>query len=118
MTDKIIQIPELKRYEHLVKHFDKQLLKQLKDRGQKTNIDTEEEKEIEKDDFHRRVIKIETEGILRNRIYYEFIDDKKEFDDSNFLFHNEISLALKDGLITDIGNIVLNNRFYRVKIDS
>ncbi len=42
---------------------------------------------------------------VRNRTYFEFVDDKAEFDKSIELFYNETSLAVTDGLITDIGNI-------------
>lgn len=93
----------MERYDHLLKHFDLQLLNQLKDREydiQKINMET-----VEKDKFHDRLIKIETEGLSRNRLNYEFIDDKKEFDQAKVLFYNEISLALRDGLITAIGNL-------------
>ena len=97
---------ELERYEHLVKHFDQQVLNQLKDRDytlQKIHVETGNENG--KDNIFDRVIKIEAEGVLRNRIYYEFVDNKKDFDNAKMLFQNEILLALKDGLITDIGNI-------------
>ncbi len=92
-----------------MKHFDQQLLKQFKERDyaiQKIEI----ESDVEKSTFHDRITKIETEGLLRNRIYFEFFDNKTEFDKSIKLFYNEISLAARDKLITDIGNIKVDQK--------
>lgn len=99
----MIKLSELQRYEHLVKHFDQQLLNQFKDRDyaiRKVQI----EDGISENTFHDRLIKIETQGLLRNRLYFEFLDYKIKFDEAKTLFYDENSLALKDGLITDIGN--------------
>lgn len=54
----------------------------------------------EEDTFNDRITKIQTEGLSRNRIYFEFIDDKKDFDDAKKSFYNAITLVLSDGLIT------------------
>lgn len=96
----------MQRYEHLVKHFDQQVLNQLKERNYEIHKIQIESKE-EKDTFHDRIGKIETGGLLRNRIFFEFNDDKLEFNEAKKLFYYENSLALRDGLITDIGNVMI-----------
>lgn len=91
----------------MVKSFDQQLLKQLKTRDysvQEIEITDDEKKN---DDFFKRIDKIETQGLDRNRTYYEFVDDKKEFEEAKNLFQNKNSLALSDGLITETGNVKL-----------
>ena len=95
---------DLDRYEHLIKHFDQQLQSQLKDRDyviQKIEL----EGDAKDDKFLDRITKIEAQGLSRNRVYFEFDDYKKEFQEVKTWFENEISLALTDGLVSDIGNL-------------
>ena len=64
-------------YEHTVKHFDQQLLNQYKEKDyaiQEIVFKTD----VEKNTFHDRITKIEAEGLLRNRTYFAFLDDKAE----------------------------------------
>lgn len=94
------------RYEHLVKHYDKQLLSQLKDQNYKVDKGEVDEEEVdkEKNPFTDRIRKLETAGYNRNRFHFEFCDNKIDFEKAKKLFHNETLLAVEDGLITDIGN--------------
>lgn len=94
----------MNRCEHLVKTFDQEILKQLKERSYEVHqCKMTEEEKIDK--LYARVINIEKSGILRNRKYYEFMDDKHEYEEAKKLFQSEVSLALTDGLITDTGDI-------------
>lgn len=75
----------------MVKHFDQQLLKQFKERDyaiQEIHI----ESDIQKDTFRNRITKIVTAGLLRNRIYLEFVDDKKEFNEAKESQRNFIGI--------------------------
>lgn len=95
----------MERYEYMVKNFDQQLLNQLKLRDfilQGIEIADDEKKD---DNFHKRIAKIETEGLSRNRMYYEFVDTKNEFNEAKTSFYSEIALALKDELIIEIGEL-------------
>lgn len=122
---------ELQRYEHLVRHYDKQLLNQLNDReynvlkiplenkekGEEIERDEEEidMNEVEasgrkidnhqRDPFVNRILKIESAGYERNRFHFEFVDIKQDYQKAKMVFYKEISLALQDGLITEIGII-------------
>lgn len=132
----------MQQYEHLVKHYDRQLLNQLKDREynvqkmQLENSKTEEEVENteeeinmndketgndkeggggeiddeQEDNFLNRISKIESAGYSRNRIHFEFVDSKKDYERAQMLFYKETCLALQDGLITEIGNF--QQKFY------
>lgn len=85
----------------MVRHFDKQLLCQLKDRTYdvlKLSLDNKENE----DNFIKRIAKIENTGYLRNRYHFEFVDNKLDFEKANVMFSNETSLAVRDGLLTDI----------------
>lgn len=102
MLNLIIKFPELQGYAHAVKCFDKQLLNQLKERDNQI-------KEIPKDvikngAFRDRITKIESEGLLRNQFQFEFIDIKESYEKAKILFYKEISLGVKDGIISVIGN--------------
>lgn len=94
---------ELLRYDHMVRHFDTQLLSQLKDRTYEVLNLSLDDKENE-DTFIKRIAKIENTVYLRNRYHFEFVDNKLDFEKANLLFSNETSLAVRDGLLTDIGN--------------
>lgn len=97
----------MERYEHLVKHFDQQLLNQFKAREHEVHTIGVNGDEKQNNDLPGRILKIETEGLLRNRYYFEYMDYKTEFDESKMSFYNEVSLALRDGVITDTGNTIL-----------
>lgn len=103
----------MKRYEHLVKHYDKQLLSQLKNEDYEikkicleiANIRLEKADNADKktNPFNDRVAKIEELGHLRNRFHFEFNNSKNDFEKSKSLFYQQVSLAVQDGLITNIG---------------
>lgn len=87
----------------MVRHFDQQLSMQFKDRDFVIKKIWNED-DTSKDDFYEKVNKLEAQGLLRNRSYFEFIDNKGEFNEAKKLFNDETWLALKDGLLTDIDN--------------
>lgn len=93
----------------MVKHFDKQLLNQLKDRDYNVLKFSLENENNNGETFNNRIQKIENTGYLRNRFYFEFVDGKLDFENAKELFYHETSLAVHDGLITDIGNIYQKN---------
>lgn len=95
----------MQRYEHIVKHFDKQLLNQLKDREYEVKKIQLENDNNDEDTFNKRILKIQMAGYLRNRFYFEHADSRQDFEKSKEIFYKETSLAVRDGQITDIGNI-------------
>lgn len=71
-----------------VKHFDQQLLSQMKERDytiQKIQIENDEQEH----QFPKSIFKIE--------------EKEEKFNEAKTLFQNEISLALTDELVTNIG---------------
>lgn len=146
----------MQRYEHLVKHYDRQLLHQLKNRDYDVHKIHLEEEESDKDGnengynmdqsgtdtettemskndesvdkshkiaetkendtemnnakcdekgttLQDRIFKIEAMGYTRNRLHFEFLDNKNDYEKAKTLFYKELSLALQDGLISKIG---------------
>lgn len=97
-----------------MKSFDRSILHNLYNENSEVkkidlwekNNDNDENDDNEQNDvssFMDRIAKIEKQGLLRNRYYFEYQSDSDEYKKAKMMFYKEISLASGDNLITHTG---------------
>lgn len=92
-------------YKRITKTFDQQLLKQLKNREFKIqNLPTENND----DNFMRRIYSIIKTGLDRNKIFFLYEDAVKNYDKAVTAVSKQISLAVNDCLLNEIGKFIAN----------
>lgn len=98
----LINILELDTYQRMVKNFDQQLLTQLKNRDFEIKNLPDEKND---NNFMRRIHSIIKAGTDRNRIFFQYQDAKNKYDRAVQAVSKQISLAVNDGLLNEIGTL-------------
>lgn len=89
-------------YQRMVKNFDQQLLTQLKNRDFEIKNLPDEKND---NNFMRRIHSIIKAGTDRNRIFFQYQDAKNKYDRAVQAVSKQISLAVNDGLLNEIGTL-------------